>query len=56
MGWGVGVGITLVVVSLEFKNYGGGFHDDDDLKCDGSELIYKFEDFEDQHNLTMLSR
>ena len=23
MGWGVGVGITLVVVSLEFKNYGG---------------------------------
>ena len=23
MGWGVGIGITLVVVSLEFKNYGG---------------------------------
>ena len=55
MGWGVGVGITLVVVSLEFKNYGGDFHDDDDSTCDGSELIYKFEDFEDQHNLTMLS-
>ena len=23
MGWGVGVGITLIVVSLEYKNYGG---------------------------------
>ena len=23
IGWGVGVGITLVVVSLEYKNYGG---------------------------------
>ena len=28
MGWGVGVGITLVVVSLEFKNYGGDSHFD----------------------------
>jgi len=26
MGWGVGIGITLVVVSLEFKNYGGAYH------------------------------
>ena len=23
IGWGVGVGITLIVVSLEYKNYGG---------------------------------
>ena len=25
IGWGVGVGITLVVVSLEYKNYGGQY-------------------------------
>ena len=24
-GWGVGLGITLVVVSLEYKNYGGQY-------------------------------
>ena len=23
MGWGTGIGISLIVVSLEFKNYGG---------------------------------
>jgi len=26
IGWGVGVGITLIVVSLEYKNYGGEYH------------------------------
>jgi len=26
IGWGVGLGITLVVVSLEYKNYGGEYH------------------------------
>ena len=26
VGWGTGIGITLVVVSLEWKNYGGEYH------------------------------
>lgn len=26
MGWGTGIGISLIVVSLEFKNYGGAYH------------------------------
>jgi len=25
-GWGVGIGVVLVVVSLEYKNYGGDYH------------------------------
>ena len=26
VGWGTGIGITLIVVSLEWKNYGGTIH------------------------------